>query len=139
MEVLRYAKSGVDIEESKDWFCNLTIKIYVQILERKARESKRQEAPSPRVGGEGKKEPDQKLLDRVQEIQQRLEQKKRARAKFDSYIAERHTQGMEIGTDYVKWDMWCPEDEDDEMLAGCTPNNPQFHAMEKDINTRHDR
>lgn len=45
----------------------------------------------------------------------------------------------EYGTDYTKWDMWCPEDEEDDLINSCTPNNPAFRAMEKDINERHER
>jgi len=41
------------------------------------------------------------------------------------------------GTDYTKWDMWCPEDEEDELFNSLTP--PECKAMEKDINDRHKR
>jgi hypothetical protein len=43
------------------------------------------------------------------------------------------------GTDYARWDMWCPSDEEDDMINGLTPNNPQFRAMERDIEERHKR
>lgn len=47
--------------------------------------------------------------------------------------------GAGAGTDYTRWDMWCPEDEEDDMVNSCTPNSPEFRAMEKDINERHER
>lgn len=43
------------------------------------------------------------------------------------------------GTDYTKWGMWCPEDEEDDLFNSLTPNQPAFQAMEKDINERHKR
>lgn len=43
------------------------------------------------------------------------------------------------GTDYTKWDMWCPEDEEDDLFNSLTPNNPAFRAMERDIDDRHKR
>jgi hypothetical protein len=43
------------------------------------------------------------------------------------------------GTDYTKWDMWCPEDEEDDLFNSLTPNNPAFRTMERDIDERHKR
>lgn len=42
-------------------------------------------------------------------------------------------------TDYRKWDMWCPEDEEDDLINSITPNTPAFRALEKDIDERHNR
>ena len=78
------------------------------------------------------------LQAKVAGIRARLERKKAARARFEAHVAA-HPGLAAWGTDYARWDMWCPEDEEDELLASCTPDNPQFHAMEKDINDRHDR
>lgn len=46
---------------------------------------------------------------------------------------------VNAGTDYAKWDMWCPSDEEDEMINSIPPNTPEFRAMEKDIEERHKR
>ena len=43
------------------------------------------------------------------------------------------------GTDYQAWDLWTPSDEEDELYESLTPNSPEFKAMEKDIDERHER
>ena len=42
-------------------------------------------------------------------------------------------------TDYEKWELFTPEDEEDELIGSLTPNNPQMKAMEADIDARHAR
>jgi hypothetical protein len=53
-----------------------------------------------------------------------------------------HAQGTNTtaagcGTDYTKWDLFCPEDEEDDLFNNMTPSNPAFKAMEKDMDERH--
>jgi hypothetical protein len=81
----------------------------------------------------------QELERKVQELKARLEAKKQARARYDAYMERNDCTANISTTDYHKWDLWCPEDEDDELLAKCTPNNEQMKAMEKDIDERHAR
>ena len=42
-------------------------------------------------------------------------------------------------TDYDRWDLWTPSDEEDDALAACPPANPGIRALERDINQRHQR
>jgi hypothetical protein len=76
------------------------------------------------------------LMEKVQSMKASMERKRQAREKYEAYMKE-HTASM--GTDYEKWDLWCPEDEEDDLIASCTPHNSQLKAMEKDINERHQR
>lgn len=76
-------------------------------------------------------------IQKVEQIKASLEQKKRARARYDAYVQE--SQGGPAGTDYALWDLWCPEDEEDELVASCTPQSAQLQALEKDIDDRHKR
>jgi hypothetical protein len=52
-----------------------------------------------------------------------------------SWLLQAKGKGATTGTDYAKWDMWCPEDEEDDLFNSLTP--PDCKAMEKDINDRH--
>lgn len=78
------------------------------------------------------------LQRKVQELKDNRERKLRARQKYEEYTQE---QGQEhsFATDYTKWDLWCPSDEEDELFNSMTPNTSAFKAMEKDINDRHNR
>lgn len=76
---------------------------------------------------------------KVEELKASMEHKRAARVRFDAYVRAQQEQPQSAVIDYTKWDLWCPEDEEDELLAECTPNNPQLHAMEKDIDERHAR
>lgn len=42
-------------------------------------------------------------------------------------------------TDYDRWDLWTPSDEEDEALAACPSANPGIRALERDIDQRHQR
>lgn len=75
-------------------------------------------------------------VQKVQQIKDNMERKRRARARYEEHV--KHTLAL-AGTDYAKWDLWCPEDEEDELVATCTPDNAQLKAMEKDIDERHQR
>jgi hypothetical protein len=76
------------------------------------------------------------VMKKVKEIKANMERKRKARERFEAYV---QLHGQSAGTDYEKWDMWCPEDEEDEMIASCTPQSAQLQSMEKDINDRHQR
>lgn len=97
---------------------------------------RKQEAAAAANDDEDSPERQEELKRKVQELKARLEEKQQARMRYDAYMQQKDPGA---GTDYAKWDMWCPEDEDDEILASCTPNNAQMQAMEKDIDERHAR
>lgn len=71
----------------------------------------------------------------VQELMASRDRKIKARAKYEEYV--KTEDRSRYGTDYTKWTMWCPEDEEDDLFNSCTPSNPQFKALEKDIDERH--
>ena len=98
--------------------------------------SKKEQEAAAAADDEDSPERQEELKRKVQELKARLEAKRQARERYDAYM-QRNDAGA--GTDYAKWDLWCPEDEDDELLASCTPNNAQMKAMEKDIDERHAR
>ncbi|WIA44309.1 hypothetical protein OEZ86_007106 [Tetradesmus obliquus] len=77
------------------------------------------------------------LLRKVEELKTNRARKLRARQRFDEYSQQQNTQAY--ATDYAKWDLWCPSDEEDDMFNSIPPNNPAFRAMERDINDRHAR
>eukprot|EP00798_Chlamydomonas_sp_ICE-L_P017965 gene17965-24370_t len=79
----------------------------------------------------------ERLMAKVEELKLSRAKKLFARHKFEQYVATKDT--AKFGTDYTKWDMWCPEDEDDDMINSICPNQSQFKAMEKDIEERHKR
>ena len=76
----------------------------------------------------------------VDEIMARKAAKDKARERFNDHV-ESGVQGTFVtnNTDYNSWDLWCPSDDEDEMIKDLTPNNPAFKAMEKDIDDRHAR
>lgn len=92
-----------------------------------------QEKPKPTAQEAAKAS--EETMAKVAVIKASLERKKRARARYEDHTTQ--AAAPTNGTDYLKWDLWCPEDEEDELIASCTPENPQFKAMEKDIDTRH--
>jgi hypothetical protein len=78
------------------------------------------------------------LLRKVDELKANRARKLRARQRFEDYSQQQQsTQGY--ATDYAKWDLWCPSDEEDDLFNSIPPNNPAFRAMERDINDRHAR
>ncbi|GMH33324.1 hypothetical protein BSKO_01158 [Bryopsis sp. KO-2023] len=78
----------------------------------------------------------EELMRKVKELKERQARKERARQRLSQYIEE---QPQSVVTDYEKWDLWVPSDEDDDLIQSCTPNTPEFKAMEKDIDERHKR
>lgn len=98
--------------------------------------TQKQQESAAASNDEDSPERQEELKRKVQELKARLEAKQQARARYVEYMQQNDPSST---TDYEKWDLWCPEDEDDELLASCTPNNAQLKAMEKDIDARHDR
>jgi hypothetical protein len=78
------------------------------------------------------------LRRKVEAIRESLERKRKARERYQAYVASSggHASSQ---TDYNKWDMWCPSDDEDDMIKSLTPNSPEFRSMEKDIDERHER
>jgi hypothetical protein len=78
------------------------------------------------------------LLRKVEELKANRARKLRARQRFDEY-SQQNSSTQAYATDYAKWDLWCPSDEEDDLFNSIPPNNPAFRAMERDINDRHAR
>ncbi|KXZ56527.1 hypothetical protein GPECTOR_1g473 [Gonium pectorale] len=77
----------------------------------------------------------ERAMAKVKELLANRERKLRARARYEEYV--RSDDRTKFGTDYTKWDIWCPDDEEDDLINSIGPNTPQFRAMEKDIDERH--
>ncbi|GFR41120.1 hypothetical protein Agub_g1764 [Astrephomene gubernaculifera] len=77
----------------------------------------------------------EQAMAKVKELMANRERKLRARARYEEYVQSQ--ERTQFGTDYTKWDIWCPEDEEDDLINSIGPNTPQFKAMEKDIDERH--
>ena len=74
----------------------------------------------------------------VEEMKASLARKEAARARYQEHMAAQRPV-LRSGTDYTKWELFTPEDEEDEMVNSLTPNDPGIRALEKDINERHQR
>jgi hypothetical protein len=80
------------------------------------------------------------LQRKVEELKANRASKLRARARYEEYVQQRQQHAASAGAvDYHRWDLWCPEDEEDELFSSLTPNDAGFRAMERDINERHKR
>jgi hypothetical protein len=77
----------------------------------------------------------EQAMAKVKELMANRERKLKARARYEEYVKTKDSS--RFGTDYNKWDIWCPEDEEDDVFNSLGPNTPQFRAMEKDIDDRH--
>lgn len=98
---------------------------------RKAQEASKQAAPdSPDP------ERQEQLKQKVADLQRSMQRKQQARQRFDAYVGHQKTTHE---TDYTKWDLFTPEDEEDDLINSLTPNNPQMKALEADIDARHAR
>ncbi|KAG1662073.1 hypothetical protein FOA52_005320 [Chlamydomonas sp. UWO 241] len=98
-------------------------------------------APSSKEAVEAAAKEEQRkarLMDKAMALKASYERKLKARAKFEEY-SKASADAHNTGTDYTKWDLWCPEDEEDEMINSITPNSAAFRSMEKDIDERHSR
>ena len=77
-------------------------------------------------------------VDRAYRAQQEELQRKQERRHAEYVRAKEAGGGAQYaGTDYSEWDLWCPSDEEDELVRGMAPDNAEFSAMEKDIEDRH--
>ena len=76
------------------------------------------------------------LKQNVAELQQNRRRKLEARQRFDAHVAYAKASHQ---TDYTKWDLFTPDDEEDDLINSLTPNNPQMKALEADIDARHAR
>jgi hypothetical protein len=94
-------------------------------------------SPQPNVEDEQDQETERReqAMAKVKDLMANRERKLRARARYEEYVKSQDT--TQFGTDYTKWDIWCPEDEEDDFINSIGPNTPQFKAMEKDIDDRH--
>lgn len=79
------------------------------------------------------------LARKVEELKANRQRKLKARELYESYVQGKKQQQHSYATDYGKWELWCPSDEEDDLFNSLTPNTPQFRAMEKDISKRHER
>jgi hypothetical protein len=97
-------------------------------------------APSQKEEGKSSIENDYdrhaRLTEKAAELKANYERKLKVRARFDEYVSSGGASHA-FTTDYTKWDMWCPEDDEDDMINSITPNSATFRAMEKDIDDRH--
>jgi len=105
--------------------------------EARAKEEKRQEASA------NYEERKQKAQVKVDEILARKQKKETARKKFEKYQNQQKKhkgeQALKSSTDYNAWDLWCPSDDEDDMIKTLPPSGEQFRAMERDIDERHAR
>lgn len=84
----------------------------------------------------------ERAMAKAKEIVANRERKLRARVRYEQHVASQQQDGSgssAYGTDYTKWGIWCPDDEEDDLINSMPPNTPQFLAMEKDIDERHRR
>lgn len=95
-------------------------------------EKKRKETETAEMSPQRREE----LMGKVRELQENRARKEAARKRYEEYV---EVHGAQHTTDYVKWDMWCPSDEEDAMFDSCRPDTPEFRAIEKDIDDRHTR
>lgn len=114
--------------------------------EEKRAPSKLPEDEATRAAREKKEKEDKEKEDdrrarleaKAADLKANYERKLKARARFDEYVKAGSAPQANVGTDYTKWDMWCPEDEEDDLINSITPtHNAAFRAMEKDIDERH--
>ena len=100
---------------------------------KKVQETSKQAAAAP---SESDPERQEQLKQKVAELQRSMQKKQQARQRFDAYVNHKKASPE---TDYTKWDLFTPEDEEDDLINSLTPNNPQMKALEADIDARHAR
>ena len=81
-------------------------------------------------------EKQQQLQQKIADLQSNLRKKEAARNRYRDHVSQ---QSQQHTTDYTKWDLFTPDDEEDDLINSLTPNNPQMKAMEADIDARHAR
>lgn len=92
----------------------------------------------PQASSQPEIDPDRQrqLKNKIAELQENLRKKEAARHRYNTHVSQQsscHT------TDYTKWSLFTPNDEEDDLVNSLTPNNPQMKAMEADIDARHAR
>ncbi len=105
----------------------------------KAREASAKDAKQKTekpVSPEEDAENQQRLKQKIAELQSNQRKKHEARQRYDAHVSQQHKQHV---TDYTKWDLFTPDDEEDDLINSLTPNNPQMKALEADIDARHAR
>ncbi|CAD7702947.1 unnamed protein product, partial [Ostreobium quekettii] len=106
----------------------------------KDREAEKEEKDKQKAEEQQRKEitPERRdeLMRKVAALQERRAKRLAARERYDRYVEENPGGHW---TDYDKWNMWCPSDEEDAMFDTVRPETPEFRAMEKDIDDRHKR
>ena len=81
-------------------------------------------------------EKQQQFKQKIADLQNNLRRKEAARNRYRDHISQ---QSQQHTTDYTKWELFTPDDEEDDLINSLTPNNPQMKAMEADIDARHAR
>ena len=99
-----------------------------------AKRAREQPVPPPQPQFDLEKQ--QQLKHKVAELQDNFRKKQAARQRYTDHVS--HQSKMHT-TDYTKWDLFTPDDEEDDLINSLTPNNPQMKAMESDIDARHTR
>ena len=94
--------------------------------------SQTDKAASPQDNAERQQQLKQKIAD----LQTSLRKKEAARQRYRDHVSQ---QSHQHATDYAKWDLFTPDDEEDDLINSLSPNNPQLKAMEADIDARHAR
>jgi len=138
-EVDRISNLISDLKDDK-----ISVEKFDQLSERQERSEKRkaeeeqqkkEKEEQARVDFGVRKE---KAQVKVDEIMLRKKEKDKAREKYKEYMAD-ESKGTFVtnNTDYAAWELFCPSDDEDEMISSLTPDGPQFKAMEKDMDDRH--
>lgn len=98
----------------------------------KAAKQKADQPVPPKVNAERQ----QQLKQKIAELQNNQQRKHNARQRYADHVSQQNNKHL---TDYTKWDLFTPDDEDDDMINSLTPNNPEMKAMAADIDARHAR
>ena len=73
----------------------------------------------------------------VEDLKERQEKKEKRRDQYNAYVC--HGKRDNGSTDYRQWELWCPSDEDDEIVRSCLPNRPECQALDRDMKERRER
>lgn len=78
--------------------------------------------------------------ERAEELKRELDMRQKAREKYEEYV-KRHPEVLErkkqMPTDYRAWDLWAPEEEEEDLLPeGVKPQGAEADAMERDVEER---
>ena len=98
-----------------------------------------QQRDAGRVGGPEGEHRRAELQRKAQELKAEYERRLRARKKYEEHVASGGERQQAFATDYAKWELWCPEDETDELVSSLASANPALKALERDIDERHQR